>query len=104
MRNQRIKQLDGPSPESLGWKTVNYKKEHDFGIKNICCYIGPAMLYDSALNGNYYAIRVLDPDRVEEVRDTFSRIVFSIDDIAGTRLTYYTKGTLVKKYLEALDE
>lgn len=62
------------------------------------------MIYDQALNGNYYAVHVNDPDRVEEVRNNFENIVFTADDIAGTRMSYYTKDKLVEKYIEALND
>jgi len=62
------------------------------------------MMYDQALNSNYYAIRVEDPARVEEIRKVFENIVFTADDIAGTKMTYYTTGKLVEKYIEALDD
>ena len=66
---------------------VNWQKQHHFAIKNICSYVGPSMIYDSALNGNYYAIRVEDPKRVEEIRKVFENIVFKKEDIAGVRMT-----------------
>ena len=62
------------------------------------------MMYDQALNSNYYAIIVNDPKKIEEIRKVFDDIRFTADDIAGTRLTYYTKGKLVEKYIEALDD
>ena len=62
------------------------------------------MMYDQALNSNYYAIHVNDPKKIDEVRKVFENIVFTADDIAGTRLNYYTTGKLVEKYIEALDD
>ena len=62
------------------------------------------MMYDQALNSNYYAIHVNDPKAVEEVRKNFENIMFTAADIAGTRMTYYTIGKLVEKYIEALDD
>jgi len=62
------------------------------------------MIYDQALNTNYYAVRVEDPARVEEIRKNFESIVFTADDIAGTRLSYYTQSTLTKKYMETIDD
>ena len=79
-------------------------KYHHFAIKNICAPEGASKIYDQALNGNYYAIRVEDPARVDEIRKVFENIVFTADDIAGTRMTYYTTGKLVEKYIEALDD
>lgn len=104
MHNLRLKKDTTPPSEVFGWKTTNYKKNHDFAIKNICSYVGPSMIYDEALNGNYYAIVCDDPKRVAEIRKNFENISFTIDDIAGTRLTYYTKSTLVRKYMEAINE
>ena len=83
---------------------MNWEKHHHFAIKNICCSAGPSMMYDSALNHNYYAVYVNDPSQIDEVRKIFENIVFTADDITGTRLTYYTKGKLVEKYIEALND
>ena len=103
MKNLRITSDPCPPPELFGWSIVPVRKQHHFAIKNICAYAGPSMIYDSALNGNYYAIRVNDPERVDEIRQTFTNIIFEEDDIASTRLSYYTKSKLIEKYMEALD-
>jgi len=104
MRNMRIYDDPVPPSEVFGWVFVNVGKMHHFAIKNICAYVGPSMIYDEALNSNYYAIRVEDPDRIEEVRKNFESIIFTEDDIAGTRLSYYPQATLIKKYMETVDE
>ena len=104
MNNLRLKNDPVPPSELFGWSLTHHEKSHHFAIKNICCYVGPSMIYDQALNSNYYAIVVEDPAKVEEVRKNFEDISFTIDDIAGTRLTYYTKGTLTRKYMEVINE
>ena len=105
MINQRIYEAEVARPEVHGWETVSPAKEHDFAIKNICAYVGPSMLYDEALNTNYYAILVHDKSRVEEVRDVFSKIEFTKDDfLPCTKLNFYDKTLLVKKYEEALNK
>lgn len=104
MKNLRLRDNPVPPSEVFGWSLVHPKKMHHFAIKNICSYVGPSMIYDSALNTNYYAVRVEDPTRVEEIRKNFESIVFTADDIAGTRLTYYTQSTLTKKYMETIND
>jgi len=104
MQNLRLKSDPVPPTEVFGWTLTHPDKHHHFAIKNICSYVGPSMVYDQALNTNYYAIHVDDPSRVEEIRKNFENISFTIDDIAGTRLTYYTKATLTRKYMESIDE
>jgi len=104
MNNLRLSKDPNPPPELFGWSTVSCEKHHHFAIKNICTSVGASMMYDQALNSNYYAIHVNDPKQIEEIRGVFANIVFTADDIAGTRLTYYTKGKLVEKYIEALDD
>ena len=103
MKNQRLLSDPSPPSELYGWSIVPVRKHHHFAIKNICAYVGPSMIYDQALNGNYYAIRVNDPDEIDKIRATFANIIFEEDDIASTRLSYYTKSKLIEKYMEALD-
>jgi len=62
------------------------------------------MMYDQALNSNYYAVYVNDPQQIEEVRKNFKNIRFTADDIAGTRMTHYNIRKLVEKYIEALND
>jgi len=92
-----------PPSEVFGWTLVHPSKMHHFAIKNICSYEGPSMIYEQALNTNYYAVRVEDLEIHDEIRKNFENIVFTADDIAGTRLTYYTQSTLVRKYMEAME-
>ena len=105
MINQRIPKADDITPEQFGWSFVVWGNECDFAIKNICSYVGPAMLYDSALNNNYYSIKVNDPKRLEEIREVFANIVFTdMDFITCTKMNFYEKAKLVRKYEEALDK
>jgi hypothetical protein len=104
MNNMRILEADNATPDQYGW--VFAKKsapQHDFAIKNICAYVGPAMLYDEALNSNYYSIVVEDKSRVEEIREVFSKIEFLDEDfVSCTKLNFYDQTQLVRKYEEAL--
>ena len=104
MKNQRLSKDPNPPSELFGWSAVNCEKHHHFAIKNICASEGASKIYDQALNRNYYAIRVEDPAKIDEVRKVFENIVFTIEDIAGTRVNYYTTGKLVEKYIEALND
>lgn len=105
MKNMRILEAEIARPEQHGWNTTSPDKPHDFAIKNICAYVGPSMLYDEALNGNYYAIDVHDKSRVKEIREIFSKIVFTDDDfLPCTKLKFYDKALLVRKFEEALNE
>ena len=103
MIDQRLLEADNATPEEHGWSFVVNGNEHDFAIKNICAYVGPAMLYDSALNNNYYSIKVNDRSRLEEVKGVFASIVFTdADFLTCTKLNFYEKSKLVRKYEEAL--
>ena len=105
MQDHRILQADDITPEQFGWSFAVNGTEHDFAIKNICAYIGPAMIYDSALNNNYYSIRVNDKDRVEEIRNVFANIEFTdMDFITCTKLNFYEQAKLVRKYEESLKQ
>ena len=104
MKNQRLSKDPNPPSELFGWSIVNCLKHHHFAIKNICASEGPSKVYDRALNSNYYAIHVNDPEQIDTIRKNFENIVFTIEDIAGTRMNYYTIGKLVEKYIEALDD
>jgi len=103
MINQRILEADNATPDPYGWGFSKPDRPHNFAIKNICAYVGPSMLYDEALNTNYYAITVDDESRVEEIREVFSLIEFTRDDfLPCTKLNFYDKAQLVRKYEEAL--
>lgn len=103
MKDMRILEKDDIKPEPFGWSFVPDGNPHDFAIKNICSYVGPSMLYDKALNSNYYSIKVNDRSRVEEVREIFSKIVFTdMDFITCTKMNFYEQAKLVRKYEEAL--
>jgi hypothetical protein len=103
MIDQRIHKADDVTPEQYGWSFVTHGNPHDFAIKNICAYEGPAMLYDDALNNNYYSIIVNDRKRVDEVRSIFANINFTDRDfLTCTKLNFYEKAKLVRKYEESL--
>ena len=104
MNNMKITEADNATPDQYGWGFAKKSSpSHDFAIKNICSYVGPAMLYDEALNTNYYSIVVEDKSRVEEIRETFSKIEFYEEDfISCTKMHYYDQAQLVRKYEEAM--
>lgn len=104
MNNMKILEADNATPDQYGWGFAKKSApEHDFAIKNICAYVGPAMLYDEALNSNYYSIVVEDKSRVEEIREVFSKIEFLDEDfVSCTKLNFYDQTQLVRKYEEAL--
>ena len=105
MNNLRILEADNATPHQYGWSFAKKSApEHDFAIKNICAYVGPAMLYDEALNTNYYSIVVKDKTRVEEIRKVFANIEFTdADFITCTKLNFYDQSQLVRKYEESLN-
>ena len=100
----KILEADNATPYQYGWGFAKKSApEHDFAIKNICAYVGAAMLYDEALNSNYYSIVVEDKNRVEEIREVFSKIEFLEEDfVSCTKLNFYDQSQLVRKYEEAL--
>ena len=104
MNNLRIEKADDADPHQHGWSFAKKSApEHDFAIKNICAYVGPAMLYDEALNTNYYSIVVKDKSRVEEIRKVFAGIEFTdADFLTCTKLNFYDQSQLVRKYEESL--
>ena len=105
MIDQRMLEPDNATPEQYGWSFTPDGNTHDFAIKNICAYVGPAMLYDSALNHNYYSIVVHEKERVDEIRSTFQKIEFTDDDfLPCTKLNFYDKSKLVRKYEEAMSK
>ena len=104
MNNMRITEADDATSDQYGWSFGKKSSpSHDFAIKNVCAYVGSAMLYDQALNSNYYSIVVEDKSRVNEIRKVFSKIEFyEIDFVSCTKLNYYAQSQLVRKYEEAL--
>ena len=100
----RISDADIAKSYNYGWGFAKASSpEHDFAIKNICSYVGPAMIYDQALNTNYYSIVVDDETMIEEIRETFSKIEFYEEDfVSCTKMHYYDQAQLVRKYEEAM--
>ena len=100
----RITDADIAKSYNYGWGFAKKSSPaHDFAIKNICSYVGPAMIYDQALNTNYYSIVVDDETMIEEIRETFSKIEFYEEDfVSCTKMHYYDQAQLVRKYEEAM--
>ena len=100
----RITEADDVKSDQYGWGFAKKSSpSHDFAIKNICSYVGPAMIYDQALNTNYYSIVVDDETMIEEIRETFSKIEFYEEDfVSCTKMHYYDQAQLVRKYEEAM--
>jgi hypothetical protein len=103
LKNLRKIYSDEKTPTELfGWSRAKNSKTHDFAVRCVCADIGPALIFDKAINGNYIPIYVEDRSRVEEVRKNFEKIVFTSEDIEGTSMNYYTPETLTRRYMEVI--
>ena len=97
MKNQRIKSKPVIDFYDYGFEVVVFGEPHDFCLRNITAKVGPAEIFDQALNSNYTCIKVLDGYNKEEVRKTLSEVVWIGEDfLTCAVLNFWNKETLLK--------
>lgn len=92
MKDQRVLTQTIPNFPIFGFEMVSYKKPHDFAVRATPIRLGPAEVFDEAINTNYFAVKVLDGFEVEEVRSFVSSvIVLDKDCLASTSMLFWNK-------------
>ena len=95
MKNQRIYKKPISSFEKLGFTIVRWNDPQDFSIRCVTAKPGPIEIFDSALNSNYWAIKVLPGFDKLEVKKIFEKAKFTEDDfITCTVMNFFDDETL----------